>query len=371
MQIYGSVQGRDAVEAKGEFMRAWPPSLNPHESGIRKVSEHPEHGILVLAYGHKRYHRQAHTLALSLQRHSPGLHRTLVTDDGNCRAAEMYDDVIEMGAAQSDDCRQKLYLDRYAPYPSTLYLDADAIAVRPVEPVFDLFDASDIGVVGRDITPTEESAWYGDVASMCVKANSTWLPKCNSGLMLIRPSDTTRKVFDRARQLANDYDELGLHPFRRGIADEPLLAMALAESGIHAQDLTAITSATPIGISGPLQLDVLNGECAFAKNGTKVAPVLIHFAADYSSDYRLAGAPYRRERCALRLAQHRHITDTTARIIADLRYGLQCAAFNTWIRIAGRAPRDPSGVFDEPRRRSTSPMAISGTKQPSAQEKTT
>ncbi|WP_189186329.1 hypothetical protein [Streptomyces albiflavescens] len=335
------------------------------------MSEHPKRGILVLAYGHKRYHRQAHTLALSLQRHSPGLHRTLATDDGNCPAAELYDDVIEVGGTQSDDCRQKLHLDRYAPYPYTLYLDADALAVRPVEPVFDLFDESDIGVVGRDITPAQENVWYGDVASMCRKASSTWLPKCNSGLMLIRPTETTRKVFGRARQLADGYQELGLHPFRRGIADEPLLAMALAESGIHAQDLTAVTSATPIGISGPLQLDVLNGDCAFDKNGMKVAPALIHFAADYSSDYRLAGAPYRRERSALRLAQRRHFTDTTARIIADLRYGLQCTAFNTWIRIAGRAPRDPSGVFDEPRRRTTSPMAISSTKQSPAQEETT
>lgn len=352
-------------------MRALLPSHGPQERGVRKSNAHPKRGILVLAYGHKRYHRQAHTLALSLKRHSPGLHRTLATDNGNCPAADLYDDVIEIDGAQSDDCRQKLHIDRYAPYPSTLYLDADALAVRPVAPLFDLFDESDIGVVGRDITPAQENAWYGDVASMCHKASSSWLPKCNSGLMLIRPSETTRRVFGRARQLADSYHELGLHPFRSGIADEPLLAMALAESGIHAQDLTAVTSATPIGISGPLQLDVLNGDCTFDKNGTKVAPALIHFAADYSSDYRLAGAPYRRERCALRLAQHSYVTDAVARIVAALRYGLQCTAFNTWIRIAGRAPRDPSGVFDEPRRRTTSPIAISSTKQPPAQEETT
>ncbi|MFG3041759.1 hypothetical protein ACGFYZ_33135 [Streptomyces sp. NPDC048330] len=328
-------------------------------------------GILVLAYGHKRYHRQAHTLALSLQRHSPGVHRTLATDDVGCRAAMMYDKVIEIGPAQSDDCRFKLSLDRYAPYPHTLYLDVDAIAVRPVEPLFDLFDESDIGVVGRDITPHQESMWYGDVASMCRQAGTTWLPKCNSGLMLIRPTDLTRGVFDRARQLADAYNDLGLHPFRGGIADEPLLAMALAERGIHAQDLTAVAAATPIGISGPLRLDALNGECTFAKNGTRVEPALIHFAADYSSDYRIAGAHYRRERCALRLSQHSHVTDTTARIIAGLRYGLQSTAFNTWIRIAGRAPRDPSGFFDAPHRRARLSLAISGTEQPPAQEETT
>jgi hypothetical protein len=347
------------------------PNPRPEGRGPDWSGEAPNRGILALAYGHRRYHAQAHTLALSLQRHSPRLHRTLVTDNANCRAAEMYDRVIEVDAGQSDDCRLKLSLDQYAPYPSTLYLDADALAVRPIEPAFDLFNESDIGVVGRDITPTQEATWYGDVASMCRKAGTSWLPKCNSGLMLIRPTDLTRHVFECARQLVACYHELGLHAFRSGIADEPLLAMALAEHGIHAQDLTAVTAATPIGINGPLRLNALNGTCTFAKNGTTVEPALIHFAADYSSDYRIAGAHYRRERCALRLSQHRHVTDTTARIAAGIRYGLQSAVFNTWIRMTGRAPRDPSNVFDARRQPASSPQANSSTKQSSFQEETT
>ncbi|MFE9407324.1 hypothetical protein ACFYN0_00765 [Streptomyces sp. NPDC006704] len=310
-------------------------------------------------------------MALSLQRHSPGLHRTLVTDNVNCRAAETYDCVVEVDARQSDDCRLKLSLNQYAPYQNTLYLDVDALAVRPIEPVFDLFNESDIGVVGRDITPTQNDTWYGDVASMCRKVGTSWLPKCNSGLMLIRATDLTHQVFERARKLADGYAELGLHAFRGGIADEPLLAMALAEHGIHAQDLTAVTSATPIGISGPLRLNVLNGTCTFAKNGTTVEPALIHFAADYSSDYRIAGAHYRRERCALRLAQHRHVTDTAARIAAGTRYGLQSAVFNIWIRMAGRAPRDPSDIFDARRQLAMSLQANSSIKHSSPQEETT
>lgn len=305
----------------------------------------PDRGILVLAYGHRRYHRQAYSLALSLQRHSPSMHRTLVTDDVRCVATKAYDSVIKIETGQSDDCRLKLSLDTYAPYPRTLYLDADALAVRPIEPVFDLFDSSDVGVVGRDITADQDEIWYGDVASMCHAAGTGWLPKCNSGLILLHATDVTRQVFARARELVNQYSELGLHPFRGGIADEPLLAMALAEQGIHAQDLTALASATPIGINGPLRVNALTGACTFAKQGIEVEPALIHFAADYSSDYRLAGAHYRRERLALHLSQRLGAPDRTARIAAGLRYGLQCAAFNTWIRIAGRAPRDPSDFF--------------------------
>lgn len=308
----------------------------------------PERGVLALAYGHRRYHRQAYALALSLQLHSPGLHRTLVTDDVRCPATEAYDAVIPVDAGLPDDCGLKLNLDKYAPYPCTLYVDVDSLAVRPIEPVFDLFDESDVGVVGRDVTAEQGEVWYGDVASMCRTTGTTWLPKCNSGLMLIRATHKTHGIFVRARQLVADYGELGLHTFRGGIADEPLLAMALAEEGVHAQDLTAVAAATPIGISGPLRVNVLAGTCTFAKNGDVVEPALIHFAADYSSEYRLAGAAYRRERCALRLAQGAGVPNRAARLLAGLRYGLQSALLNTWIRMAGRAPRDPSGFFDEP-----------------------
>lgn len=305
----------------------------------------PERGVLVLAYGHSRYRRQAHSLGLSLQRHSPGMHRTLVTDNPHCAAARAFHTVIPVEPGQSDDCRLKLSLDAFAPYTHTLYLDADALAVRPIEPIFDLFDTSDVGVVGRDITSSQEEPWYGDVSAMCRVAGTEWLPKCNSGLVLLRATEVTRQVFDRARQLADQYTELGLHAFRGGIADEPLLAMALAEQGIHAQDLTAVASATPIGINGPLRVNALSGSCTFTKQGLEVQPALIHFAADYSSDYRLAGSHYRRERLAFHLSQRLGLSDRAARMAAGVRYGLQCAAFNTWIRVAGRAPRDPSGIF--------------------------
>lgn len=322
-----------------------PREPNPDIPRMRQPDEVPGRGVLVLAYGHRRYRRQAHSLALSLQRHSPGLHRTLVTDDVGCAAAQAYDAVITVPGGQPEDCRLKLSLDTFAPYEQTLYLDADALAVRPVEPLFGLFDDSAVGVVGKDIVSGQAEPWYGDVGEMCRVAGTTWLPKCNSGLILLRTTESTRRIFRRARQLADEYTALGLHTFRGGIADEPLLAMALAEHGIHAQDLTAVTSATPIGINGPLRVNVLAGSCTFTKQGIDVEPALIHFAADYSSDYRLAGAHYRRERLVLHLSQRFGVPDRAARLAAGLRHGLQCAVFNTWIRAVGRAPRDPSGIF--------------------------
>lgn len=319
-----------------------PHDPNGDGGSLRRTSPSSERGVLVLAYGHRRYHRQAHTLAMSLQRNSPDLPRTLVTDNARCAAVRMYDQVIQLPSGQPNDCSVKLDLDRYAPYEHTLYLDADSLAIRPIEPLFDLFNDADVGVIGRDITARQEAHWYGDVAAMCRLVGTTWIPMCNSGVLLIRATGVSQQVFARARQLGHSYRHLGLDRFRNGVADEPLLSMALAEQGIHAQDLTALAAATPLGLTSPLLINLLAGRCTFAKRGVPVQPALIHFAADYSSDYRLAGAHYRRERLALRLSEGPKLPDGIARLVAGLRFGAQCAAFNTWVRIAGRAPRDPS-----------------------------
>lgn len=301
-------------------------------------------GALVLAYGHRRYHRQAMTLALSLDRQSPGLHRTLVTDNPSCKAARLYHRVIALAVGGGDDCQLKLSLDQFSPYEWALYLDADALVVRPLEPLFDLFSDAEIGVIGRQIT---DGRWYGDVAAMRMLAGSDSVPKFNSGLMSIPSTPETRSVFARARELTGEYAQLGLDTFRGGIADEPLLSIALAEHGIRARDLTAAAAATPIGINGPLRLDVLDGRCSFLKHGELVEPRVIHFAADYSSDYRLSGAHYRRERCKLLLSERWGLSDRVAAAAAHFRCGLQCLLVNLWIKAVGRAPRDPLG-FAEP-----------------------
>jgi hypothetical protein len=127
--------------------------------------------------------------------------------------------------------------------------------------------------------------------------------------------------------------------------------MALAEEGIRAQELTSVAAATPIGITGPLHIDVLSGRSGFFKNGRWVAPVVLHFAADFSAEFGIAGSHYRRERCKLRLTEQHGWPDDLARLAAGLRYGLECAVFNLWVRIAGRAPRDPASTRSRRRTR--------------------
>lgn len=302
-----------------------------------------DRGIVVMAYGTRRYLHQARSLAQSLDRNSPGIHRTLVTDRPWAAATAYYDLVIPTTGASRTDCRPKLDLDQYTPYRHTLYLDADSLAVRSLLPLFTRFADHEFVVIGKNIT---SGHWYGDVDPMRHLAGSASLPQFNSGLISFVDTDRTHRIFSRARELADSYHTLGLHPFNGGIADEPLLAIALAGEGLRAHDLTREVMASLLGVTGPITLDTLAGICQFEKRGRPVAPAVVHFAADYSSCHPVLGAHYRRERLKLRLSQELHVPDRLARVITAALHAALCWLFNRSLRTlrpGWRVGRDDPG----------------------------
>lgn len=307
-----------------------------------------DRGIVVMAYGTRRYLHQARSLAQSLSRNSPGIHRTLVTDRPWAAATTFYDLVIPIEGASRTDCRPKLDLDQYTPYRHTLYLDADSLAVRSLLPLFTRLADHEFVVIGKNIT---SGHWYGDVDAMRHLAGSASLPQFNSGLISFLDTDRTHRIFSHARELAENYGALALHPFNGGIADEPLLAIALAGEGLRAHDLTHEVMASLLGVTGPITLDTLAGVCKFEKRGRPVAPAVIHFAADYGSCRPVLGAHYRRERLKLRLSQELHFPDPLARVIAAALHAAPCWLFNRSLRTlrpGWRVGRDDPWATERP-----------------------
>jgi hypothetical protein len=290
----------------------------------------PDHGIVVMAYGPHRYLRQARSLAQSLDRNSPGLHRSLVTDRPRAAAAAaFYNLVIPIEGASRTDCRPKLDLDQYTPYRHTLYLDADSLVVRSLLPLFARLADHELVVIGKNIA---SGHWYGDVASMRHIAGSTTLPQFNSGLISFTDTARTHRIFSRARELADHYDALGLAPFNGGIADEPLLAIALAGEQLRAHDLTSEVMASLLGMTGPILIDVLAGVCRFEKRGRPVEPAVVHFAADYSSRHPILGSHYRREYLKLTLSRRLRLPDSVSRTAAAVPHGAACWLLNRSLR---------------------------------------
>jgi hypothetical protein len=281
-----------------------------------------------MAYGARRFLRQAWHLVLSLRRHSPEIPVALITDRTDDRLASVADLVIPFDGATPRDCRPKLDLDIYSPFVHTLYLDADSLVVRDIRPLFDRFRNHEFVVLGRQ---TSDGYWYGDVAGMCALAGSDSVPKFNGGILYFARSARTTAIFAATRELASQYEELGYDTFNGGVADEPLLAIALARHGIEAQPLED-SSVTPLGITSPLKINILAGFATFAKKHRQVRPAVVHFAADFSAPWRLTGAYYRRECLRLRLAEH-SMAPRLAGVIAQIVHGIPCAMSNAMLRL--------------------------------------
>lgn len=257
----------------------------------------PDDGVVVMAYGEQRFRAQAVDLARSLRLHCPTVACAVVTDRPEDRAfQEVFDHVVALPPDTPLDCRPKLDLDRRTPFRRTLYLDSDSLVFRDIRFVLDRNRGRDVVVLGRQV---RDGRWYGDVRAMCRLAGAGSIPQFNGGVLYLADTPVTSGVFRRARGLAERYGELGLDTFNGGVADEPLLAMALAEQGIIADPRDADTSMTLLGLQGEPLLDMSAGRAEFVKNGRTVAPAVVHFAAEYSETDSSEGRYYRRLRACL------------------------------------------------------------------------
>lgn len=245
-----------------------------------------------MAYGRRAYLRQAKHLAMSLRLHSPTTTLALVTDHSLSPVSSLFDTVIPIQRERRNDGRPKLDVDLHTPFARTLLVDADGLAVRDVEFLFHRFRDQEFVVLGRNIT---SGYWYSDVAGMCELASAPAIPKFNGGFLYFTKSDRVRSVFADARALADQYDDLGYDKFNGGIADEPLLAIALARHRVEALPTMPDASVSLLGLTSRLEIDVVKGRVHFMKNHRPMAPAIVHFAADFSSSWRRSGAAYRRE----------------------------------------------------------------------------
>jgi hypothetical protein len=102
---------------------------------------------------------------------------------------------------------------------------------------------------------------------------------------------------------------LGFTKFRGTRADEVGFALAFSEHRIEPfDDENGESMRTPIGISGPMHIDVLDGYCRFVKGDRHVAPSIVHFSTWH--DHPI----YQRECAKLRLYFGRRLTRPLARL---------------------------------------------------------
>jgi hypothetical protein len=204
----------------------------------------------------------------------------------------------------------KLHLNKMVPAETILFVDADCLIVRNLEPVFERFAGRAVSVVGGSIS---EGEWFGDVAAVCRRFNVLALPKFNGGIYYLERGAVADAVYQGARELETQYDEIGLVRLRGLSNDELLMAISMALHGMQ----TVPDDGTIMGdfqaCPELVSLDVLSGKACLSNPPApcekhrewypvgKITPAVIHFLGDSTSRW-----PYRSEEMKLQLVMLSH-----------------------------------------------------------------
>lgn len=244
----------------------------------RVVDMSGEQGIITIATG-KAYRAMAYDLGLSLKLHAGQISRAIVTDVPEQRLVEVYDSIITVRPELGDGYRQKLNLDQYTPYDRTMFIDADCLVVRDLADLFARCADRQFAFAGEI---RREGKWYdADLQEVCQRLGlPDGLAVLNTGFFCFVKGPLTDRLFHRARELHDQQvDGLGFGDFRGTRSDEPALAIALTEARQDPlEESCGESMRTPIGIDGPMYIDVLRGDCTFRKYQQLVRPAIVHFA---------------------------------------------------------------------------------------------
>jgi hypothetical protein len=237
-------------------------------------------GVITLAYGLPKFIEMAKTLARSLRLHSPGINLCIATDKLNDNEInQLFDIVLPINKEYGSNVRQKLYLDKYSPYTKTLFIDSDCVAVRDVNFIFDQLSGTDFTVPGSNYLVSGDTDPFVNVDKVLMDFKVDRVPKFNGGLYYFEKNEKVAEFFKTARDLLSNSSDLGFYEFRGdGAADEPIIAVSMVLHNMNMWQDQGAMMRTPIGLKGPLRLDVLNGFSTFKKGDEIVSPAVVHFA---------------------------------------------------------------------------------------------
>ncbi len=226
----------------------------------------------------------------------------------------------------------KLFLDEMAPAEHSLFIDADCLCVRSLESVFDRFEGRQVSVVG---TNWSEGEWFGDVAAICKTLDILHYPYLNGGIYYLEPGPVATKIFEKARALREDYDEIGFVRLRDRENDEVLISVSMAIFGQDPLPEDGTIMNTVMDAPGGMELDVLNGRATLYNpadhpqkaRGHEVRvlrPAIMHL-----NDMDIIDYLYSTQTLIIELAMGRRWPIVVARLVSFVRCTLPAVTLRT------------------------------------------
>ena len=246
-------------------------------------------GVLTVAFGKRKYLKQAETLALSLKANMPDLPVALVTDNPNYSFAAI-DQIIPFNSKLGRGMMQKLHLDAYTPFEETLYIDSDSICLKPFNDELQNIRRNGFSPIWSGFRVKGQSDPYVESLDYTLDTLKIQrLPKFNGGLYYFNGSEQSKAVFKTAREIASRSAELRLRDYNTsGPNDETIFSLAMECCGQEPYNAQGKFMKTPIRAKGRVDIDPLKKICGFIDKVGRQEPAILHFAGPWTKtiEYR-------------------------------------------------------------------------------------
>lgn len=267
------------------------------------MSEEIKKAVLTLATGKEVYIKMAISLirSFNLWHKNSDIKFILATDQKELLPSDIIGtiEIVELNHGELGlGFSPKLYLDKISTAKQTLFVDSDCLCFGPLEPVFEKFDGHAVSVIGKKISNGD---FFGNVESICNRFSLRSIPCFVGGVYYFEKSNTSSSIYQTARSLESQYDEIGLLRLRGRPNEEPLMAIAMS---MHDQSPIlddGSVKAEPMFYPSGIRVDVLRGRAILWNspdtssycstwNLTQAQPAIVHFHCSNAER-----APYTRE----------------------------------------------------------------------------
>ncbi|MBQ6254792.1 MAG: hypothetical protein IJK05_09145 [Bacteroidales bacterium] len=189
-------------------------------------------GFITVATGKEFYYRIAHNLLLSYRLHSLEPLPFAILCDRRNRWTEDFDEVVVIDDP-AFSFADKLRIIDLSPFGETIFIDADCLAYRDLNGLWEVFEgAPDFAVLGHAFPLDSDEGWW-DLENLGeLKGKVSGKITCQGGVYYVRNNGDLIKDFSKTCDFIKErYFDFRFKLFGNKVEDETILTLAAAVHG--------------------------------------------------------------------------------------------------------------------------------------------
>jgi hypothetical protein len=189
-------------------------------------------GFVTIATGAPKYYEMALRLLHSYRLNGNSSLPFALICDKDCEAAREFDDVVILPEPHYSFL-DKLSLCNSTPYQETIFIDADSLVLKNLNPLWDDYaDEEDFSCYGCKLPLESRDGWFYYEGMGKLQPLLKYNVSLHGGMYYLRKTARCQEIFRKAVELVDEYQDYSFYYFKKP-ADEPVLALSMALNGGH------------------------------------------------------------------------------------------------------------------------------------------